>query len=257
MMRWQFGKTSDLGGRTEQQDRVEILTDASAETHLLVLADGMGGHHNGARAAQAIVDTAKRLFEGRVEDPDGFLAELCVECHGELATIGAAEERSAGSTCVLLYLNAERAHWAHVGDSRLYLFRNGELIDRTFDHSVRRLMIEQGRIREGDPEAAQLQNQLYMRLGGAQLPKPDLGFIDVKPGDLFMLCSDGLWGQIAPEEALASLAGRSPQKASEHLAAIAKERGGPEGDNISVALASWPSPKRKSGLIAKLFGGKG
>ncbi len=254
MIRWQFGKASDLGGRTEQQDRVEILSDPKGGTHLLVLADGMGGHHNGALAAQAIVDTASRLFEGRVEDPDGFLAELCVECHGALASIDGSGARSAGSTCVLLYLNAERAHWAHVGDSRLYLFRGGELIDRTFDHSVRRLMIEQGRVREGDPEAAALQNQLYMRLGGAQLPKPDLGFIEVKPGDLFMLCSDGAWAQIAPEEALAALSGRSPQQTAEHLAGLARERGGADGDNISIALAHSPSAKPKRGLLARLFG---
>jgi serine/threonine protein phosphatase PrpC len=252
-MTWQFGKASDLGGRTEQQDRVEILSALGDSTHLLVLADGMGGHQDGALAAQAMVDTAQRLFEGRVQDPGSFLARLCLEAHGALGSLGEISARSAGSTCVLLYLDEAEAHWAHVGDSRLYLFRGGELIDRTFDHSLRRLMIEQGRIRESDAEAKELQNQLYMRLGGEQIPKPDFGSIEIRAGDLFMLCSDGLWGQVSPEEALDGLARRSPQQHAEHLALVARERGGEGGDNISIALAYRPATPRRS-LLGRLLG---
>jgi serine/threonine protein phosphatase PrpC len=255
-MPWQFGKASDLGGREEQQDRVDILSVADSSAHLLVLADGMGGHLDGSLAAQSILDTAQRLFDGRVEDPDRFLAQLCLECHAALGDIGGSGARSAGSTCVLLYLNGDEAHWAHVGDSRLYLFRGGELIDRTFDHSLRRLMIERGRIQETDFEAAELQSQLYMRLGGEQQPKPDLGSIGAKSGDLFMLCSDGLWGRVEPEEALAGLAGRSPQQNAEYLAGLARARGGADGDNISLAFAYWPTPEPKRGLLGTLFGGR-
>jgi serine/threonine protein phosphatase PrpC len=236
-MSWQLRAVSHIGGREEQQDRVEILSTADGDAHLIVLADGMGGHVDGGRAAQMVVDTAQRLFARPVPDPPAFLGELCGQAHRAIGRLGAGGERSPGSTCVLLYLDGRGAFWAHVGDSRLYHFRRGELLDRTFDHSVLRLMLEQGRIRSTDPAAGQLQGQLYMRLGGGEPPQPDLGEAPVSGGDLFLLCSDGLWSWVEPEEVVSVLEDLALEEAAQRLLQLARERGGGEGDNISLALA--------------------
>ena len=146
-MPWQFSMASDIGGRSEQQDCLEMLSSDSGDTHLVVVADGMGGHRDGALAARTVIETARRHFNsGRTSDPQTFLQGLCLESHQAISDLGGNEQRSPGSTCVLLYLDGPEAYWAHVGDSRLYHFRNGKLLNLTQDHSVAQLMVSQGRL---------------------------------------------------------------------------------------------------------------
>ncbi|MGD2082678.1 MAG: protein phosphatase 2C domain-containing protein [Chromatiales bacterium] len=255
-MGWQLKAAADIGGRDEQQDRVEILSAGDGDAHLIVLADGMGGHLDGARAAQTVVETAGRLFAQTVPDPPSFLRELCGQAHRAIWDLREAEDRSPGSTCVLLYLDERGAFWAHVGDSRLYHFRAGELMDRTFDHSVLRLMLEQGRVRSTDPAAEQLQGQLYMRLGGSEDPVPDMGATPVSDGDLFLMCSDGLWAWVEPEEVASTLHDLPLEEGAAHLLELARARGGREGDNISLALARWPGAASRP-LLKRLFSRRG
>jgi protein phosphatase len=81
-MTWQFGTASDIGGRAEQQDRVDVIASPDGERYLLVVADGMGGYEGGALAAQAVVDAAERFFETEsLDDPLAALRELCAEAH--------------------------------------------------------------------------------------------------------------------------------------------------------------------------------
>ncbi len=240
-MPWQFSMASDIGGRTEQQDCMERLSSDDGHTHLVVVADGMGGHRDGALAARTVIETAKRHFNtGPISDPRTFLEDLCLESHQAISELGGNEERSPGSTCVVLYLSGPEAYWAHVGDSRLYHFRNGMLLNRTRDHSVAQLMVAQGRIQETDVAISALQNQLYMRLGGNDNPEPDFGAAEVEADDIFMLCSDGFWACVAPEEVVGSLDKLPIEKDdATHLVEMARERGGPKGDNISLALTRW------------------
>ena len=192
-MIWQFGVASDIGGRKEQQDRVEIISSPGGEEHLVVVADGMGGHHGGAEAAQAVIDTSRCFFEspGHGEDPLASLEQNCLRAHSVVHELGQGASPSPGSTCVMLYLSGDEACWAHVGDSRLYHFRNGKLMNRTSDHSMVQLLVAQGEMSEEEMANSPLQNQLYMRLGGGESPKPDLGATDAMQGDIFVLCSDG------------------------------------------------------------------
>jgi PPM family protein phosphatase len=240
-MPWQFSLASDIGGRSEQQDCLEMLSLNSGDTHLVVVADGMGGHRDGALAARTVIETARRRFNaGPISDPRAFLEDLCLESHHGINKLGRDEPRSPGSTCVVLYLNGPEAYWAHVGDSRLYHFRNGKLLNRTQDHSVAQLMVAQGRLNETDAATSTLQNQLYMRLGGNEPPEPDFGASEVETDDIFMLCSDGFWSHVEPREVVTSLEGFPiDNEGAGHLVDMARERGGSTGDNISLVLVRW------------------
>jgi serine/threonine protein phosphatase PrpC len=256
-MPWQFSLASDIGGRSEQQDCLEMLTSDSGDAHLVVVADGMGGHRDGALAARTVIETARRHFNtGQTSDPQAFLQNLCLESHQGISALGNNEPRSPGSTCVLLYLNGPEAYWAHVGDSRLYHFRNGKLLNWTQDHSVAQLMVAQGRLRETDAATSALQNQLYMRLGGNQSPEPDFGASEVEADDMFMLCSDGFWSSVEPQEVVTRLNGFPDENdGAGHLVEMARERGGETGDNISLALMRWIPDKvhANKGVLARFL----
>ena len=255
-MPWQFNMASDIGGRSEQQDRIDTLSSESGDTHLVIVADGMGGHRDGALAAQAVIETAKQHFDAStMSDPRAFLEYLCLESHKSISNLGGDEQRSPGSTCVLLYLNGPEAYWAHVGDSRMYHFRSGELLNKTQDHSVAQLMVAEGRLSEADVHTSALQNQLYMRLGGTNTPEPEFGASEVSDSEFFMLCSDGFWTYVSPDEVIECLR-KHPleQDAARSLVEMARERGGSDGDNISLALTRWDSGKgiTNRGLLARL-----
>jgi serine/threonine protein phosphatase PrpC len=244
-MAWQFGTASDIGGRNEQQDRVEIIESPNRDGHLLVVADGMGGYNGGALAAQVVVDTASRFFEsGNVTDPLPALKRLCAQAHQAVIDVAEQEGQPPGSTCVFLYVSEDEACWAHVGDSRLYHFRNGKLLARTLDHSMVQLLVLRGELAEADMATSPLQNQLYMRLGGKQPPNPELGAAQVQEGDLFVLCSDGFWESIDPKEVEGVRSKTDLAATADHLVHLARARGGDDGDNIAVAMAQLERVRR-------------
>jgi serine/threonine protein phosphatase PrpC len=238
-MDWEVAKADAIGGRDEQQDRVDILSGRNGR-YLLVLADGLGGHRCGAQAATAVVHTAHALWprqDAAREPAADFLRALCAEAHRRIAALAGDHGESPHSTCVVLHLDPSEAHWAHVGDSRLYHFRNGALVERSRDHSVVQLLVDLGRVAEADMATHPDQNRLTQSLGGGRAPEPSFGSAAVEPGDAFLLCSDGLWESVSTDDMAAAVTGDSLESAVRRLVARAVERGGPNGDNVSVAVA--------------------
>ena len=256
-MPWQFSLATDIGGRNEQQDAIDLLNSDTDDSHLIIVADGMGGHEGGALASKTVVETARRHFNnGRDPDPETFLRKLCLESHIAISALGTDEQRSPGSTCVLLYLKGSEVYWAHVGDSRLYHFSNNKLQQQTCDHSVVQLMVARGDMSEAEASTSSLQNQLYMCLGGSSTPDPDLGAHSAAHNELFILCSDGFWSHVEPEEVIACLKTRPFESdCATHLVELAKERGGNEGDNISLALIQFKSDRERTivSMLTPLF----
>lgn len=242
-MPWNFGAATDIGGRSEQQDRIAILHSRNGRRHLLVVADGMGGLQNGAKAAQILIDVATVRFSRHNDDsPYSLLHGICLTAHDAINELqSTAEQRPApGTTALLLYIDKWTACWAHVGDSRLYHFRKGELVTQTIDHSLMQLMIEKGVVEAGSAAAAEMQNQLYMRLGGERTPEPDFNTSEVEAGDLFVLCSDGLWQAVQPSEMIAAFEHPLPDGNGPHfLAELARQRSGDGCDNISLVVSQW------------------
>ena len=227
---------AEIGARSEQQDRVEVLR--GRDTCLLVLADGMGGHEGGALAAQAVIDiAAEQLVEERVEVPEEMLRAIACGAHERINALGTRQGISPHSTCVLLYLTASQAIWAHVGDSRLYRFKNAKFVGRTLDHSVVELMRLQGRITEEEMKSHPDQGRLYEGLGGENPPEIDLGRAASSESDGFLLASDGLWENATVAELESVFKERDLQAAIRNLVNRAKERGGQNCDNIAVAAA--------------------
>lgn len=247
-MAWRFDLASEIGGRAEQQDRAEVLAapNRSGE-YLVVLADGMGGQQHGAAAAQAVIDIARREFiDAPVTNPKRFLTDLCRTAHEAIGEIGRRLETSPASTCAVLYVRDAEAYWAHIGDSRLYHFDGDGLLFRTRDHTLAELL--QGGAAPG-PAAdavASVGHRLYMCLGGKNELEPEFGATAVGRNDWFMLCSDGFWNQVGPEEVARSLTARPAERRSAaDFAALATQRGGSGGDNVSLVLAIHESSRPK------------
>lgn len=239
---WELAQAASIGARDEQQDRSTVLADDDHARCLLVVADGMGGHAGGAWAAQTVVDSARAAWAGAtlpLAEPDGFLETLCRDAHDAVGRGAATSGRPPpGSTAVFVYLDEQRAHWCHVGDSRLYLFRDGRLFQRTRDDSLVQLLVDLGEATEEEMAQHPAQNRLLRSLGGGDAaPEPSLGRAAIQAGDGLLLCTDGAWETLATAEMAAALAEPDLEAAAQDLVDLAAARGGPRGDNVTVVLA--------------------
>ena len=241
MLFWETACFADIGGREDQQDRVQVIDGDGGDVQLLVLADGMGGHEGGALAAQAVIAAAHDEFQALggapVGDPAGLLARVVVSAHERINALGAEHGLKPHSTCVLLYIDPVATAWAHVGDSRLYRFADGRLAERTIDHSVVELMRLQGRITEDEMKTHPDKNRLYEALGGRQSPQVETAGKESAVGDGFLLASDGVWENVADADLEAVFQAEDLAEALRCLIEHAKAHGGPECDNLSTAAA--------------------
>lgn len=236
-----------IGDRAEQQDRVGIFTSRRMPgSALFVVADGMGGKTGGAMAAQQVMTTAKSLFEEFSpvnESIDGLLTQIVHEAHTVIKLSALSSEKEPHSTIVAMLLQPERADWAHVGDSRLYLYHDGELIERTVDHSYVEQLISEGKIRPEEAQSHRLSNLLTSALGTTKAPQISFGGTDnLTMGECFLLCSDGLWHYFTEQEMGQLLAENPPRVASEELIALARERARGAGDNCTLAIIKLDAP---------------
>jgi PPM family protein phosphatase len=232
---WDRGAASELGARHEQQDCWGIFQSPDQRGLLAILADGMGGHLDGALGAQLVVDEARKFVQdpaaARV-DPRAALDHLCRRMHD---TINSQSE-TARSTVVMVWLEGGQAYWLNVGDSRLYHFRDGQRLMRTRDHSAVQLLMDLGEIDESEMATHPAQNRLYRCLGGADPPKPDLGQLAIQTGDLLALCSDGVWEHVPEAEFWDTARANGPAAAARLLTARAVQRGGAAADNATLIL---------------------
>ena len=176
-----------------------------------------------------------------LQQPPEDLALLCRVAHERIGHTEGAKLLASfrRTTIVALYLTPTHAWWVHSGDSRLYHFRDGQLIERTEDHSFLEMMVQHGAVKEEDMGSHPDQNTLLQSLGGEQYVLPSSGAAEITPADGFLLCSDGFWERIKPEEMaiLVSADRREAAALLEQAVDLAVERNGPKGDNVTVAVA--------------------
>jgi serine/threonine protein phosphatase PrpC len=238
--------TADAKGpRDEQQDAAVCLSDSEQSRALLVVSDGVGGKIGGRLASQCVVELVRDYWNkcnGALSDPAAELAAICEKAHEKIVEEGNKQSSSPRATIVALYLTPTEAHWAHSGDSRLYHFRSGELVERTIDHSVVQLLVAQGTLHENEMGSHPSQGVLLQSLGGDEYTPAALGNSQIGQEDAFLLCTDGFWERTTAEE-MAEMVFCNPSEAAsilEGAVARAVERNGPKGDNVTVAVALPP-----------------
>ncbi|MEO5343315.1 MAG: protein phosphatase 2C domain-containing protein [Gammaproteobacteria bacterium SHHR-1] len=250
---FETSQISLLGDRRNNQDRGALFT--SAGVALLVVADGMGGHPKGEEAAQMVVDCCHEAFmrvKKPVPDPAGLLEYISLQAHERIVDYGEAQDPPIDprTTLALCLVQEGRAWWGHVGDSRLYHFRRGELLGRTVDHSYVERLRRDGLIEAEEMDQHPFKNFVTRCLGGlGASPEPTLGpeAVVLEPGDVLLLCSDGLWGPMGDERlALAMDAADVPLDSLLHQTAnMAQYEASPGSDNVTGVALRWLAPARR------------
>ena len=243
-MKYALAQATRIGARRINQDRIGTWSTSGAL--LLAVADGLGGHAHGEVAAELAMRLLAAAFEReakpRLPDPEAFLTRAMGAAHA--AILREAERRGLDDTprtvLVACVVQDGVAHWLHIGDSRLYLIRDGRILHRTRDHTVVQALIDSGRIREEATSTHPERNRLLQCLGGFTTPKPDpCERAVLARGDILLLCSDGFWGPLTQRHMLHSLMARQLTHAIDELTDLAEVRGGATCDNVSVVAMTW------------------
>lgn len=254
---------SDVG-RTREHNEDTFFTDHALG--LYVVADGMGGHAAGevasSLAAQSVADAVRReraTLDGfrdgsaRAEDVKNLLVAAVAHAN---ATVWAAAQadvarRGMGTTLTALLLLGRRAFIAHVGDSRLYLVRNGEVRQLTEDHSVVNELRRRGRLRPEVLAKVKNRNAVTRAVGVFENVEVDSGQFLAAPGDRFVLCSDGLHRYFSGDGDLAPLVeGVTEEAVTQRLIDYANERGG--ADNVTAVVVSLPDEDVRAEVVQEL-----
>ena len=266
-----FGLT-DVGRKRKHNEDAYLLDE---ERGLFVVADGMGGHAAGEVASRITVESIQEFIASTEEGQDsswpfgfgGRAAEgnrltAAVERANEKvmrAVQNRPELKGMGTTVVAALFDAGRATLVHVGDSRAYLYRDGELRRLTDDHSWVQEQVNAGILSEDEAKSHPLKNVVTRALGGSPHVSVDLIEVPVHAGDRFLLCSDGLTGMVGDEEIHERFrSGEAAPSAVKKLVDMANERGGV--DNITaivVDVESDEAPKSEPPGPARATRGSG
>ncbi|MGE3953887.1 MAG: Stp1/IreP family PP2C-type Ser/Thr phosphatase [Parachlamydiales bacterium] len=211
------------------------------ELHFYALADGMGGHKAGDVAAKRAVATAIDYARAHAGKESGklLIAKALDAANREVYRLAKGDPnlKGMGTTLCLLRIEGERAYFGHVGDSRIYRMRGGELLQLTEDHSLVSQLIRAGQLRPEEEQARAYRHVVTRAVGTRSKVLPTLGEIEVAKGDLFLLCSDGLSDQLSGKEIAGVLRGvAGVAEGAERLIEAATVAGG--DDNTTVIVVS-------------------
>lgn len=253
-----FGLT-DVGRKRRHNEDAYLL---DAERGLFVVADGMGGHAAGEVASRITVESIQEFIAGSEDEHDntwpfGFNNRYSLEGNRLTTAVEKANEKvmravqnrpelkGMGTTVVAALFDGQRVTLVHVGDSRAYMLRGGELKRLTDDHSWVQEQVNAGILSEDEAKSHPLKNVVTRALGGSAHVAVDLVEIPLTVGDRFLLCSDGLTGMVTDEEIIDRLKSAEPlDRIVRGLVDYANERGGV--DNITAIVvevaAGVPAP---------------
>lgn len=227
-----FAAVSDVGRSRKKND-----DSGFAGPHFLMVADGMGGAPAGDLASALAIQAMRRLD---APAPDDMLEALAGAVHRANDRLSEAIEEDAdvdgmGTTIDAVLFDGARIGVAHLGDSRGYLWRDGELLRLTSDHTWVQSLIDEGRISEDEAKTHSHRSLLLKVLDGRHDNDPDLTLYDVQAGDRILLCSDGLSSFVPHDRLERALSIGSAESAAAELVTLALE--GMSNDNITVVLA--------------------
>ncbi|MES9940375.1 MAG: PP2C family serine/threonine-protein phosphatase [Candidatus Thiodiazotropha sp. 6PLUC2] len=251
-MKYETAQCSLVGNRSMNQDRALVME--APDAILLALADGMGGHPKGEMAAQILMDNARKAFltsRKPISNPRFFLSGLMEMSHQQITAFGDRQEPpiEPRTTGVLCLVQEDKAYWAHIGDSRLYIMRDGVIHLRTDDHSYVEHLRQQGIISAAQVHTHKFRNYVTRCLGGnSNRPVAELsGPHELKQGDVVLLCSDGFWGPL-PERPLVEMFYKKNGPLLNNISQLAERAettSKPESDNVTVVALRWRESNNK------------
>ena len=245
-MQIQYAKVSALGDRQENQDRAAVVV--SAESALLLVFDGMGGHSDGAKAAETGIKVVQDMFisaQQPIFDPQGFLYMALSRAHDKVVELGAGLDVDfrPRATCAVCLVQEGHAFWAHIGDSRIYQVRQEKVLTRSRDHSHVEVLIQEGAISEEEAQDHPMRNFVECCIGG-DAPVPDMSITNGKklePGDVLLACSDGLWSGLGDDD-IAEIGAPGKDNLVENLKSLSMKAlnvNSPYSDNTTGTALRW------------------
>ena len=245
-MQIEYAKVSALGDRQDNQDRAAVVV--SGEAALMLVFDGMGGHSDGARAAETGLKAVQEIFMAAKQpifDPQGFLYMALSRAHDEVVNMGQdiAVDFRPRATCAICLVQEGGSYWAHIGDSRIYQFRDGAVLTRSRDHSHVEVLIQEGAITEEEAQDHPMRNFVECCIGG-DAPVPDMSITSKKAlqrGDVLLSCSDGLWSGLSDND-MAQIGTPGDKNLADNLRALsikALEVNAPHSDNTTGTALRW------------------
>jgi serine/threonine protein phosphatase PrpC len=248
-MAFRLGASSDRG-RMREGNEDSFLASGS----LAAVADGMGGHLAGEVASAAATEQLRSLEDGAAwrgeRSPADALRWAVTEANRHIREMASGDKslEGMGTTITAVLADGDVIHLAHVGDSRAYLLRKGELSQLTEDHTLVQELVKQGKLRPEDAKRHPQGSIITRALGVEADVQVDTATFKIVPGDRLLLCTDGLTG-VVDQATIRNvlLRVRDPQEASERLVALANEQGGP--DNITVVVLDAAGTGADTGVI--------
>lgn len=220
-------------GRVRDHNEDRFFVDPGAG--VWVVADGMGGHHGGELASGSIVSHLSSIGRSAsAPDLQARFVDRISRANEEIQQISVANGATVGSTVVALL--AYEQHFAVVwsGDSRLYVIRDGELVQISRDHTEAQELLDRGAINEDEAANWPRKNVITRAIGVAEEPNLDQRYGSLEDNDVFVLCSDGLTGHVQDEEIRDMVNGVRPQDACDALVELTLARGAT--DNVTVVV---------------------
>ena len=246
MARYRSAARTDVGMKREHNEDSFLVND---DLGLFVVCDGMGGHAGGETASRLAVQTIeKELISAKLRNDDPFSSEVALAesplagalreavegaCSAVFRTSRANPELAGmGTTCISLLVRGDHAILGHVGDSRAYLVRDGEVWQLSEDHSLVNEQVRAGLLTQEEAKHSRLKNIITRSVGFEEDVLVDVMGVETRAGDRFLLCSDGLSNLVETDEIRDALSHDDVAQVPEMLIQLANARGG--DDNITV-----------------------
>lgn len=256
-MKFSIAQGSRQGPRAYNQDRLAYSYNRQAI--LMVLADGMGGHQHGEIAAEIAVKSVIAAFQREakplIAQPAQFLRAQVAEVHAVIERVRQQKQlaESPRTTIVVVLLQHNLLFCAHVGDSRVYLYRHGLVEFQTQDHSVVQALLRDGKIGVEEMARHPHRNKIYNCVGGERAPEVELSPpIPLREGDVVLLCSDGVWNSVPGHQQAQHLLAADVNQAVARLLDDAEEASRTEGDNMSAIALQWGERQKTPLTISTL-----
>jgi PPM family protein phosphatase len=238
-MQLEFFQLTSPGDREVNQDYMAHIVDN--EYALFIVADGLGGHHAGEKASQffcqAMLNCAKTYSKKIAQNPADVFSAWVNAAVSEMRILFADDQLAdrAYTTCAILYLDQNRTMAAHCGDSRIYRMTPQEISWRTRDHSIPQDLLDIGLITEAELAQHPDQNQLTRSINVNHPHRLDIKLSPaIKGNETFVLCSDGFWGHVTPDEFLQLADLESDRSVLNKLVRESICRANGKSDNVTV-----------------------